>query len=312
MIRNRVSLVTGLATIGLLAFSTIATGQATRTWVSGVGDDVNPCSRTAPCKTFAGAISKTAMKGEINVIDAGGFGAVTITKSITIDGLGALAGVLVAGTNGIVVNITPSANDPDPKVILRNLDINGIGTGLKGIRFIGTGSLDVEDVHIYGFTQQAIDFSPTGVSDLKVVRVSARENGGAGVLVTPAAPFVTFASIADSTLDANGRGVHIGDGASATVTRTSLSSNGAFGLAVGALTRAADVMIESCTIGGNSIAGINVNGGFGAARISNSTISDNAVALQSTSGGQIFTYRTNRMDGNAGGVGLVPAILTLQ
>src|SRR5579859_3645524 len=82
-----------------------AQAQATRTWVSGVGDDANPCSRTAPCKTFAGAISKTAPSGEINVLDPGGFGAVTITKAITIanDGVGT-AGVLVSGTNGIVIN----------------------------------------------------------------------------------------------------------------------------------------------------------------------------------------------------------------
>ncbi len=49
--------------------------QAFRTWVSGVGDDANPCSRTAPCKTFAGAISKTALNGEINCLDPAGFGA---------------------------------------------------------------------------------------------------------------------------------------------------------------------------------------------------------------------------------------------
>src|SRR5205823_14903628 len=88
----------------LFAFASFAQAQATRTWVSGVGDDANPCSRTAPCKTFAGAISKTADCGEIDALDPGGFGAVTITKSITIDGGGGqVASVLVAGTNGIVV-----------------------------------------------------------------------------------------------------------------------------------------------------------------------------------------------------------------
>src|ERR1700752_1533441 len=87
-----------------------AQAQATRTWVSGVGDDANPCSRTAPCKTFAGAISKTAAQGEINVLDPGGFGAVTITKSITISSDSIEAGVLVSGTNGIVVNVTSTDN----------------------------------------------------------------------------------------------------------------------------------------------------------------------------------------------------------
>src|SRR5438034_1930480 len=88
----------------LFAFASLAHAQATRTWVSGVGDDANPCSRTAPCKTLAGAISKTAVKGEINVLDPGGFGAVTITKSISIEASGAMAGVLVSGTNGIIIN----------------------------------------------------------------------------------------------------------------------------------------------------------------------------------------------------------------
>src|SRR5579871_3029423 len=105
----------------VLLWAGLAGAQASRTWVSGVGDDANPCSRTAPCKTFAGAIAKTAALGEINVLDPGGFGAVTITKSITIDGSGgSIAGVLVTGTNGIVVNA--GTNDT---VVLKNLDING-------------------------------------------------------------------------------------------------------------------------------------------------------------------------------------------
>ena len=101
------------ATIVLMMFSfcalsSVAHAQATRTWVSGVGDDANPCSRTAPCKTFAGAISKTSTGGEIDVLDPGGFGALTITKSISIEAEGVIAGVLVSGTNGIVVT-TPAA-----------------------------------------------------------------------------------------------------------------------------------------------------------------------------------------------------------
>src|SRR5207302_3195217 len=88
----------------LLAFASIAQAQATRTWVSGVGDDVNPCSRTAPCKTFAGAISKTAAGGEIDCLDPGGFGTVTITKAITIDCDSGTGGVLGSAGSGVVVN----------------------------------------------------------------------------------------------------------------------------------------------------------------------------------------------------------------
>jgi hypothetical protein len=128
-----------------LGVSSIANAQATRTWVSGVGDDANPCSRTAPCKTFAGAISKTAAKGEISVLDPGGFGALTITKAITVNGDGTLAGILSAGVSGIIVN----AGAADV-VYIRNLSINGAGTGLNGIRWIAGKALHVENCKING------------------------------------------------------------------------------------------------------------------------------------------------------------------
>src|SRR5215813_4681031 len=123
----------------LLAAFSVAQAQATRTWVSGVGDDANPCSRTAPCKTFAGAISKTAPNGIIDCLDPGGFGAVTITRSITIDCHHVVAGVLAAGTNGININAAGIV------VTLRGLDIEGVGSGLIGVNFINGAQLNVED-----------------------------------------------------------------------------------------------------------------------------------------------------------------------
>ncbi len=137
--------------ISLLFISILVFAQATRTWVSGVGDDVNPCSRTAPCKTFAGAISKTAVGGEINVLDAGGYGAVTITKSITIDGKGAQASILSSLTNGIIINA------PDAVVTIRNLSINGAGTGINGIKIIAAKKIFIEDCTLVNFTQKGIE-----------------------------------------------------------------------------------------------------------------------------------------------------------
>ena len=130
----------------LLAVASPAFAQATRTWVSGVGDDVNPCSRTAPCKTFAGAISKTANNGEINVLDSGGFGAVAITKSITIDGAGAHASILAVGQTGVTVN------GPGITVTLRNLSINGANTATgNGIRIIQAAAVNIDNVNIMNF-----------------------------------------------------------------------------------------------------------------------------------------------------------------
>src|SRR5262245_11230072 len=172
MSRTRLSLAPIALIVLIFGLTSLAQAQATRTWVSGVGDDANPCSRTAPCKTFAGAISKTAAGGEISVLDPGGFGVVTITKSITLNGDGTLAGILASGTNGVIVNAGP--NDV---VILRNLSINGGGTGLNGIRYLAGGQLVVENCSLYGFTQKAIEVSLSGDGNLAVSRASL--TGGA-------------------------------------------------------------------------------------------------------------------------------------
>src|SRR5690242_20193666 len=138
--------------VGMMLVAAPANAQATRTWVSGVGDDANPCSRTAPCKTFAGAISKTAPAGEINVLDPGGFGGVTITKAITISSQNFEAGVLVSGTNGIVINA--GAND---RVVLEGLDLEGIGTGLDGINVFAAKEVHVIRSKIHNFSGNGIN-----------------------------------------------------------------------------------------------------------------------------------------------------------
>src|ERR1700753_3671813 len=128
-----------LSILLVLALATAAHAQATRTWVSGVGDDANPCSRTAPCKTFAGAISKTAPAGEIDVLDPGGFGAVTITKSMTIDQSPQGGGILNSGVAGVIVNAGALGD-----VVLRGIGIQGAGTGTFGVRIVSARSVTIE------------------------------------------------------------------------------------------------------------------------------------------------------------------------
>src|SRR6185503_16288072 len=123
---SKLAALAAVAMMGLM-WGAPAQAQATRTWISGVGDDANPCSRTAPCKTFAGAISKTAAGGEIDCLDPGGFGGVTVTKSITIDGAGTMGSILAAGTNGINVNDSATASPNSIIVNVRNLSIQGTG-----------------------------------------------------------------------------------------------------------------------------------------------------------------------------------------
>src|SRR4051794_28255150 len=163
-----------------------ASAQATRTWVSGVGDDANPCSRTAPCKTFAGAISKTATNGEINCLDPGGFGGVTITKAITIKCHYTEGGVLVSGTNAIVVNAPATAS-----VTLRGLDINGLGTGLNGVRILSAKSVDILDSEIYEFTGAGIDVNPTVNMTVYATRNHIHDVG-VGVMNAPGSAAIGF------------------------------------------------------------------------------------------------------------------------
>lgn len=160
-----------------------AHAQATRTWVSGVGDDANPCSRTAPCKTFAGAISKTATGGEISVLDPGGFGAVTITKSISIIAEGAEGGILAAGgVNGVIINASSTST-----VRLKGLVIEGAGTGLNGVRVLQARNVSIEDCLIRNFTGNGVVVEPGAAIARVVIADTMIEKNNNGVVLKPTA-----------------------------------------------------------------------------------------------------------------------------
>jgi len=189
-ISKRKALVGLAIAAGSLGWAAPASAQATRTWVSGVGDDANPCSRTAPCKTFAGAISKTATGGEINCLDPGGFGGLTITKSISIICDYTEGGVLVAGAgiNGFVINL-PSATD---SVFLSGLDFTGVGNAQNGIRIISGGIVHVQNSVIRNFRASnglGMSIQPSGALQLTVTNTTIADNGtgvtGGGMLIQP-------------------------------------------------------------------------------------------------------------------------------
>ena len=270
--------------------------QATRTWVSGVGDDVNPCSRTAPCKTFAGAISKTAAGGEISVLDPGGFGAVTITKSITLNGDATLAGILASGNNGIIVNTAAS-----DVVIIRSLSIVGVSAALNGITFIGGGELHVENTRINGFGGQAINFTPnTGTAQLFVNNVSVRSNGG-GIFVAPTAAANAVAAINGSAMDGNGRGFRAEDGTVAVVRNSHAAGNDNNGFVAFGTSRTVDLTLENVVSSGNLGSGVYC-GPLSIVRMSNVTTTRNYYGLFSQQG-QFISFGNNRISGNIGGDG---------
>jgi hypothetical protein len=192
--------------ISAIAFAVPAQAQATRTWVSGVGDDANPCSRTAPCKTFAGAISKTAgapgAPGEINCLDPGGFGALTITKSINIIcGQSGIGGVLVSGTPGITVSV--GATD---RVILDGLDFEGIGMGTNGVSMVGAGFLIIRNSSIRDFTGFGVNMAGTSATPaprLLIQNSLITGNASGGINVQGASGATNNAEVLNTLIDSN-------------------------------------------------------------------------------------------------------------
>ena len=275
--------------------TTVMYGQASRTWVSGVGDDANPCSRTAPCKTFAGAISKTAAGGEIDALDPAGYGAVTITKAITIDGGGGqVASVLVAGTNGIVVQAGPS-----DVVILRNLRINGIGTGINGIRFLSGKDLNVENCFIFGFTTNGVDIAlnQATAASAHIINTIIKNNGGVGVRAANAVTPAVGVLVDESHMILNNIGVEAAQHAHVTVSRSVASKNAADGLKSDDAATSDAQLTVSFTDSNLNTNGITAAPG-GTANVAFSNIGLNTTCgLNNAGGTSFFTFGNNRLTG---------------
>ncbi len=295
-------LVRGLFTIIFTVFLTMMTqAQATRTWVSGVGDDVNPCSRTAPCKTFAGAISKTATGGEINALDPGGYGAVTITKSITLNGENTLASILVAGTNGIVISDSGANNIT---VTLRGLEFEGLSLtgnspGLNGIRILSARKVNIENCVIRNFSQNGISDERIAGGSLFVSNSDIRNNTLANVSISGAG-----SSPVNATLDnvkfvgsTGGSGLIVNGGNTALVRKSVFFDNSMNGILVN--DSGTDVSVEDSVFNNNDIA-IRIQLGPGIVRISGNNITKNRLGLRAGSaGGQIISYGNNKISGNS-------------
>jgi hypothetical protein len=305
MLKFAETLVQLAAILVVVLFAAPANAQATRTWVSGVGDDANPCSRTAPCKTFAGSISKTAALGEINCVDPGGFGALTITKSITISCEGVTAGVLVAGTNGFTVNA--GATDV---VVLKGLDFDGTGTGISGVSIVSAGTVRVINSAIRNFQAggSGITLAPNNITtSLFVSDTYIAHNGNSsttgGILIQPQGSGSAFVVITNTKIDANTSGVQ----ANATTTTgtiravlegSSVSSNTNSGAAAIANSSVASIlMIDKSVMANNTLAGVVANNAT--VLLGNSVVTGNGTGVSTASGGSLFSYRNNNINGNA-------------
>ena len=309
------TLLAALAAFSTMLWSAPVAAQATRTWISGVGDDANPCSRTAPCKTFQGAISKTAAGGEINCLDPGGFGSLTITKSISLICDSTETGVLVASTNGFIVNSTTAV------VTISGFDFEGLGQtgvpGVNGIYILNAAAVHIRNSKIRGFRGgYGINFQPQNADgQLFVDNVTISESGSAaspgtsgGININPAAGYTASATITNSQIvDNAGVGIRVdttgivGSTISAMIDNVTLSNDGS-GILVKAPAGTGTVkfMLTNSRVTLNANQGIIVNGtpASASARVGNTSITSNGTGLLVLGTAQVLSYGDNRLDGN--------------
>ena len=280
----------------LVMGSSLAAFGQTRTWVSGTGSDANPCSRTAPCQTFAGAFNKTAANGEISVLDPGGFGTVNITKGITINGTGTLASILAANTTGVIVN-APAATDV---IIIRDVSINGASTITgAGIRYLSGGSLMVDHCWIYGqkgttsVNGRGISVEKSSNGNLKVIDTVIENVGQDGVFMNTSAGEVSSTFDGVRIMNCGQDGIEASNNTRAAIRDSVINHIALVGIktsGTNSLMNIDDVFVSYANIGLQASAG-------SSHRVSDSIIAQNATGL-SLNGGTIDSFQGNSLMGN--------------
>jgi hypothetical protein len=293
-----------LCAVGMVLFAMPAAAQTTRTWVSGVGADANPCSRTAPCATWAGAYAKTLAGGEIDALDPGGFGTLTINKSITLDGGGGqVASVLVSGANGI--NVAAGATDI---VIIRNVRFQGAlgngsnpgSAGINGISFTSGGKLILDHVDINGFNNNCIVMANTSAAMLSV-KDSTMENCAAGAILVMPSSTTASAYITNTVMAYSRFGLRVQDNGRATVSQSDASNNVNNGLIATSSSSPSEIDITYSVVANNGANGIITSGANALIRFANTAIFDNGQGINTSFGGTVtsFTPPTSVNAGNA-------------
>lgn len=294
--------------LAITAFSLVAFSSAqaqSRTWVSGVGDDLNPCSRTAPCKTFSAAISKTATNGEINCLDPGAFGTVTITKSIQIDCHEVFAGILNTGTNGVSIAFDSFAGTDTRKTVrLRNLNFSGFDTGTRGITITGGAAVTgtevfVEDCRIdgnFGSPGNGIRDARSGGGLLMVNNTTIRNMLGAGIGTAPANGAASLKVVISNVRVSNcANGIAVSTNCKVSIYDSVFNQNSGAGIFAEDLDAGAqtEVAVDHCLVSDNAT-------GFQAS--TNSTIRvSNTTAMYNTAlfSGSVLSYSNNQAAGAA-------------
>ena len=287
--QKSVAILIAAAGFGLSALP--ANAQAARTFVSGVGSDLNPCSRTAPCSTFVGAMSKTAAGGEIDCLDSGGFGTVTIDKSLTIDCTGVGGSILsVGGTTAVTVNTGPS-----DRVILRNLNFTGAGSGGIAIRFLAGLHLVVENVRIANYTNAGIEVNKSTSGNI-YVRDAVISNVPTGIRLSTTTGAI-MAQIDNTRIDNVTNGLDVtSTGVIASISNSVVMAASGAGL----LTSGPGFINASKTVLARNGIGVNSISFGGSIRISSNALDDNTTGIAFANGGTVSSAGNNTVIGPIG------------
>lgn len=285
----------------VLMTASLAQAQATRTWVSGVGNDVNPCSRTAPCKTWAGAFSKTAPGGEIDALDSGGYGTLTINKAITIDGgPGNVAGTVTGAATGFIVSAAAATD----RVIIRNVIINGVGGGPTGIKVNSAKSVTIQNVWIFNISSgvgRGIDVQCNSACRVTIRDTKVDDNSGIGMVFQGTVANAVNADVYNSETSNNGsHGVFATNGAKVTLSNHVASNNAISGLIIDG--NGTSVSAFGSTFANNVGSGVQAGTGpaiTGLIGLTKSVVSGNTPGVQ-LSGGVVQTHNDNAILRNVG------------
>jgi hypothetical protein len=269
-----------------------------RTWVSSIGIDSNPCTRAAPCGTFAGALTNTQDGGSINCVDSGSYvdpaAGLTITKGVEIDCRGVYALAEITGTTGIVINVTDPVNQ---SVTIRGLVVNG-RTGVPGtnggranavgIKIVAARTASLSTVLVEQFNLQGIlDVRSLQASgNLLITNSSVAGCNGAGIVAAMTTNgFNSNLFMDDSFSGFNAYGIAMGSNNRARITNSRFPYN-----SIGIETDAnGAINIENSVISYSSNTAV-VNNGLVA--IANSEITYNGTVF---AGNAAYTYDNNRI-----------------
>jgi parallel beta helix pectate lyase-like protein len=311
MNRTAIVIAAGLALAASLPVAP-ARAQFFRTFVSGTDNDSNPCTRTQPCLTFAGALAQTNAGGEIDVLDPGGYDPVTINKAISIinNGVGTVGVRALPGADAITINA--GASD---QITLRGLTIQGAGTGASGIVFNTGASLTVQNCVIRGFTNAGIAMYPNSSSNFLVSNTSVGDNGAAGIIVLPTGSGTVNAVFNRVEAYNNYTGIAVSGQASTGIVNATLADSmaannyggGTGFVAVTGPGQAPTRLMVFRSVAANNDTGIGAQGLGATLRIGQSTVTGNAKGWLARNSGVVLSYGDNKIDGNAGNQGTPPS-----